>query len=285
VEEDDAAGSVRAGCERAATLLREASGTRALVVAAGAGMGVDSGLPDFRGNEGFWKAYPPFAKLGLSFVALANPRWFETDPELAWGFYGHRLNLYRRVAPHEGYGILARWGARMAEGAFVFTSNVDGHFAKAGFAGDRIHECHGSIHLAQCTSACGEPAFAPPAEGIDVDESTMRARGPLPSCPRCGALARPAILMFGDGDWDSTHFDAQERRLDAWLRRIPLSKVVVVECGAGKAVPTVRYFSERLVAGGARLVRINVREPDVPPHQIGISGGALQTLRAIDALI
>ena len=35
----------------------------ALLVAAGAGMGVDSGLPDFRGDEGFWRAYPPFAAL------------------------------------------------------------------------------------------------------------------------------------------------------------------------------------------------------------------------------
>ena len=72
----------------------------ALLITAGAGMGVDSGLPDFRGDEGFWRAYPPFKRLGLSFVDLANPRWFEDDPELAWGFYGHRLNLYRATTPH-----------------------------------------------------------------------------------------------------------------------------------------------------------------------------------------
>ena len=34
---------------------------------AGAGMGVDSGLPDVRGNEGFWRAYPPLAQLGIGF--------------------------------------------------------------------------------------------------------------------------------------------------------------------------------------------------------------------------
>jgi len=56
--------------KRAAHALREAE---ALLVTAGAGMGVDSGLPDFRGNEGFWKAYPPMAKLGVSFVEMANP--------------------------------------------------------------------------------------------------------------------------------------------------------------------------------------------------------------------
>src|SRR5690348_10067591 len=67
----------------------------AMLIAAGAGMGVDSGLPDFRGPEGFWRAYPAFAALGLRFEEVANPSWFRRDPALAWGFYGHRLNLYR----------------------------------------------------------------------------------------------------------------------------------------------------------------------------------------------
>ena len=59
-----------------------------LLIGAGAGMGVDSGLPDFRGTSGFWKAYPPLAKLGIQFEDMANPRWFKESPELAWGFTG-----------------------------------------------------------------------------------------------------------------------------------------------------------------------------------------------------
>src|SRR5262249_9870573 len=80
----------------------------ALLIGAGAGMGVDSGLPDFRGDQGFWNAYPPYAKRGLHFTDLANPQWFHTDPMLAWGFYGHRLNLYRGTQPHAGFQILRR---------------------------------------------------------------------------------------------------------------------------------------------------------------------------------
>src|SRR5690349_16282268 len=84
---------------RAAEVLRSA---RALLIGAGAGMGVDSGLPDFRGTEGFWRAYPAYAKLGLDFASMANPHWFEQDPAFAWGFYGHRLHLYRDTLPHPG---------------------------------------------------------------------------------------------------------------------------------------------------------------------------------------
>src|SRR5271163_3550354 len=99
--------------------VREISRASALLIGAGAGMGVDSGLPDFRGKEGFWKAYPPYERLGLDFVGLANPRWFTDDPALAWGFYGHRKSLYRQTTPHEGFSILRHWAQRMKRRSFV----------------------------------------------------------------------------------------------------------------------------------------------------------------------
>ena len=62
-----------------------------LLITGGAGMGVDSGLPDFRGKEGFWKAYPALADSGTSFQQIADPKNFVDSPREAWGFYGHRL--------------------------------------------------------------------------------------------------------------------------------------------------------------------------------------------------
>jgi NAD-dependent SIR2 family protein deacetylase len=67
-----------ANLRRAADALRQAD---ALLIGAGAGMGVDSGLPDFRGDAGFWKAYPPFR--GRAFAEMSNPYWFRSDPQLA----------------------------------------------------------------------------------------------------------------------------------------------------------------------------------------------------------
>jgi NAD-dependent SIR2 family protein deacetylase len=58
----------------AARLIQQAD---VLLICAGAGMGVDSGLPDFRGNHGFWKAYPALEQEGLTFMDLANPQGFE----------------------------------------------------------------------------------------------------------------------------------------------------------------------------------------------------------------
>ncbi len=267
--------------ERAAQAVASAD---ALLVGAGAGMGVDSGLPDFRGNQGFWRAYPPFEKRGLSFVDMANPDWFDSDPAVAWGFYGHRLNLYRSVEPHPGFEILKRWGERMALGHFVFTSNVDGQFQKAGFSDDAIVECHGSIHHLQCARGCKSAIWEAAGTQVVVDEETFRAQEPFPQCPDCGGVARPNILMFGDWGWISRRTTAQERRLAAWRDRVRGKQLVVVECGAGQAVPTVRWQCENAAARGAgTLIRINPREPEGPPGTISLATGALEALRAIDA--
>ncbi len=251
----------------------------ALLFTAGAGMGVDSGLPDFRGPEGFWNAYPPYRRLGLSFIDLANPRWFATDPTLAWGFYGHRLQLYRRTVPHAGFAALRRLARTRP--AFVFTSNVDGQFQKAGFAEAQVCECHGTIHLLQCTRNCQGRLWEPPAK-LDVDPATGRATSPLPHCPDCGALARPNILMFGDDGWDATRTEGQEAALRAFLQKAP-APLVVLECGAGTAVPTVRQLGDSLARGGATLVRINLREPEVPRGQLGLQLGAMDALTALVA--
>lgn len=266
----------------AARLVAEAD---ALVIAAGAGMGVDSGLPDFRGSDGFWNSYPALRGARLSFIDVANPELFKRNPALAWGFYGHRLQLYRSTMPHDGFQILKKLGGLKRDGLFVFTSNVDGQFQKAGFDGNRIAECHGSIHHLQCTAPCSDDIWAADDLQVNLDASTCSWTGPLPRCPRCGALARPNILMFGDGNWLEHRTQAQMIRMRTWLSEAHAP--VVIEVGAGSSVPTVRNFSESLVRSfGARLIRINPDESDVPPGRgVGVPQRALRSLALLDAEI
>ncbi len=272
----------RAEVEHAAELIDQAD---ALVIAAGAGMGVDSGLPDFRGNEGFWKAYPALASAQLDFTEVASPGTFRSDPHLAWGFYGHRLALYRNTLPHPGFEILRRWAGRLEHGAFIFTSNVDGQFQKAGCDIDDVHECHGSIHFLQCLKPCSDDIW--PAGGLEprVDVESCRWLGDLPTCLNCGGLLRPNILMFGDGGWLEQRAVDQRARLDAWLSKTQRS--VVVELGAGTHIPSVRNFSAEVVHNhGGRLIRINPREASVPSSMgVGLPVGALAGLVAIDELL
>jgi NAD-dependent SIR2 family protein deacetylase len=260
----------------------------ALLITAGAGMGVDSGLPDFRGSQGFWRAYPVIAKLGLSFADMANPAWFRRDPQLVWAFYGHRLNLYRKTIPHRGFSQLLKLGRSKAHGCFVFTSNVDGQFQRAGFAVEQVIECHGSIHHFQCSESCSDEIWEAVGETVTLDERAFRALEPLPRCRNCPALARPNILMFGDGSWLPQRTNVQHQRFASWLEDLKRrsAKLAIIELGAGCAVPTVRHTSEWVQQKmGGILIRINPREYQAPHGQIGLPLGAAEGVRRIcDAL-
>jgi NAD-dependent SIR2 family protein deacetylase len=248
----------------------------ALLIGAGAGMGVDSGLPAFRGTQGFWSAYPAYQ--GRSFMDIATPETFTRDPELAWGFYGHRLNLYRQHPPYAGFAILRRWAASMPLGSFVMTSNVDGHFQWAGFAPEQVYECHGSIHYLQCHAGCPE-TWPADAVQLDIDPHTFRARSALPRCPQCGALARPNILMFYDGDWQRARYESQHRRYKTWLRTAQDRRLVAIELGAGTTIATVRRECEYIAW---KLIRINPHETEPPARGVLLPVGALEALTALE---
>ena len=249
-----------------------------LLITAGAGMGVDSGLPDFRGPQGFWRAYPGLKKSGLRFEAIANPDHFHDDPTLGWGFYGHRLKTYRETVPHEGFQILRRWAERMPNGCFVFTSNVDGQFQKAGFDPEHILECHGFIHHLQCLENCTDDIW--PADDIhpQIDETECRMTSPLPRCRHCRGIARPNILMFSDWGWNEARTREQESRYARW--RKAARRPVVIELGAGTAIPSVRVFGERQ---GVPMIRINPDDREASSEtRVVIRQGALAALRALD---
>ena len=266
------------------TVSKALSNCKAVLIGAGAGMGVDSGLPDFRGTSGFWEAYPPLAKLGIRFEEMANPRWFRESPELAWGFYGHRLNLYRQAEPHFGFSLLLKWIREQNLSAFVFTSNVDGHFQQSGFPHESMNECHGSLMHLQCLDQCGQPIWAvEPSLRVEIDEETLRAKDPLPTCPCCGGLARPNILMFSDWEWDPTRTNLQNRGLNKWLMENENPELCIIELGAGSSIPTVRMTCEQAwKSSGGTFLRINPRDSQVPQGALSLPMGAEEALRAID---
>lgn len=243
----------------------------AVIIAAGAGMSADSGLPTFRGDGGFWKAYPALGQQQLSFTDVASPHTFARDPRLAWGFYGHRLKIYRDAQPHDGYRLLMGLALKAELGAFVVTTNVDGHFLRAGFPAEQIWEMHGSIHQLQCLEPCVRDLWPAWSVEPDVDTKACQYLGRLPKCPACDGVARPNILMFNDWSWVSDHADRQERRFERFAESA--MRPVVIEIGAGTGIPSLRSLSLRR---GWPVVRINLDEAGVKQGEgVGLRVGAL----------
>ena len=256
----------------------------AILVGSGAGMGVDSGLPDFRGDSGFWKAYPPLKKLGVQFEEIADPHWFKKNPALAWGFYGHRFNLYRKTKPHEGFKILLEKNCEEKIPMFIFTSNVDGHFQKTGFQENQIMECHGSLMHFQCIEECGQPIWPiGPDLHLQINTDNLLAKEPLPSCPQCGSLARPNILMFSDFAWNSTRTYAQRQRFEIWIEKFKNKNLLIIELGAGTNIPTVRLTCEEVYQStGNQFIRVNPRESKCElQNTLSLPIGAKDAIKAI----
>lgn len=260
-------------------------GADALLITAGAGMGVDSGIPAIRGAGGFVQADDAYSRRGLSYEQLVRPAAYEADPHLAWGFFGRSLQRYRNSQPHAGFAIIRQWVAAMPAGAFVYTSNVDGQFQRAGFDAMALMECHGSAHWLQCAVLCSDHTWAAD-ERLSIDESTGRAADPLPHCTRCGKLARPNIRMFEDGYWVGNRTAEQSGCFEKWKERVHGVRVVVLECGAGSVVPAVRVANEwSMLQLNATLIRINPGEAEVPKGHIGIALGALDALQRIQSAL
>jgi NAD-dependent SIR2 family protein deacetylase len=267
--------------QRAAQAIREADG---LLIAAGAGMGVDSGLPDFRGKNGFWKAYPALGKVNIEFHRIASPEAFVRMPNRAWGFYGHRLKLYRDTVPHDGFRLLREMGEKLQQGVFVYTSNVDGQFQKAGFPENMVCEIHGSIHYLQCLNNC---SFTWSANNFypQVDVEQCRLTSPLPVCPDCYELARPQIMMFNDWRFIMDRVEHQQRQFEAWNAQV--QNLVTIEIGAGTNLPSIRRFAE--FSNKGFLIRINPTDARISraynKQGVSLQVGALEALRGIAAAL
>ncbi|MEJ5172366.1 MAG: Sir2 family NAD-dependent protein deacetylase, partial [Hydrogenothermaceae bacterium] len=193
-------------------------------------------------------------------------------------------NLYRNTQPHKGFYLLREFVRRKGDNYFIFTSNVDGQFQKAGFDENKIVEVHGTIHYLQCIKPCSNDIWSSNGINIEVDMENFRAKDPLPKCINCGDIARPNILMFGDWSWISDRTDFQELKLKLWLERNQNRKIVVIEVGAGEAVPTVRWFGERIAREyNGTVIRINPRDYTVPSNikAIPIALGGLEAIKKL----
>ena len=192
---------------------------------------------------------------------------------------GGGLFITWRAVPHDGFHILREIAEKLRNGAFVATSNVDGHFIKAGFAEHRIYEVHGSIHRMRCMDDNCETwsaqSFIP-----KVDDEHCRLISELPRCHTCGSIALPNILMFADREWNDGMAECQQMRLNAWMAGV--SKLVTIEIGAGKNIPTIRNLGGRQ---DGRMIRINPHHYLLNPGKNGVSlaMGGLPALRLIGA--
>lgn len=290
VERDDSVG-VSNLLDRAAEFVRSA---QAVLFVTGAGAGCDMGLPDFRSSMKFWEdlAHPEIRRYEDS----SDSEWFEKDPELAWGLNYHQIDMYRSANIHAGYEAMIDIGKMKSNNYFCFTSNIDGVLQRAGMDECRVREIHGNIHRLQCINYdCLNPEGKRSAWKGSVqlayDSKSFRCTSQLPQCAHCGGMARPNVWFCKDRNY--VLYESSSRVSDDYFRWLASveerrQKTVVIECGAGLAIPSARCEAEDVAERlGGSLIRINPVDYQVPvdgvngSEAIGIPLGCAEAMTGI----
>jgi NAD-dependent deacetylase len=234
-----------------AALVRE---RQPCVVLTGAGISTESGIPDFRSPTGIWAEYDP--------MEYATIDAFRRDPVKVWEFYALRFEMLTRAEPNAGHVALAELERRGLVQAVV-TQNIDGLHERAGSRD--VVEVHGSIRTASCLD-CGQKL------SLDRVVAALRA-APAPPCPRCGAIVKPDVVMFGE----LLPGDAIERATELAQR----AGLLLVVGSALEVYPVAGLPDETVAAGGALAIVNRGSTPFDRLASIRIEGGAGETLSAL----
>ncbi len=219
-----------------------------VLVLTGAGMSAESGIPTFRGADGYWvvgsRNYMP--------QEMATLEMFERAPDEVWRWYLYRFGVCRDAQPNAGHAALVTLERALADRFTLVTQNIDGLHRRAG--SERVYCIHGDAAYVRCADECGLgvvdlPRF--PQRGKD-DALTAAERARL-ACPRCGGWLRPHVLWF-DECYDEEHY-----RMDSALRAAERADLLLV-VGTSGATNLPTQIGRVAYQRGAALVDVNPEE-------------------------
>ncbi len=231
-------------------LAKIAAGDGLITVLTGAGISAESGIPTFRGKEGYWTIgsaeYHP--------QDMATFAMFGEQPLEVWRWYLYRRGVCRRAQPNAGHLALAALEKTFGDRFLLITQNVDGLHLRAGNSLRRTYQIHGNIDFMRCADECTDEIFPLP-DGFWLTRKT----DPLPEnaesvlrCPHCGGVTRPHVLWF-DEYYDETHY-----RFNSSLRAANRTALLVVVGSSGATNLPLQVAISVEQVGGV-IVDVNVQ--------------------------
>ncbi|RZD34495.1 MAG: NAD-dependent protein deacylase [Thaumarchaeota archaeon] len=155
------------------TVAQKLKDSRKIVFVTGAGISQESGIPTFRGKDGYWRKYDP--------MKLASIDAFYDDPKLVWEWYDDRRKNILDVKPNEGHFAISQM--EEFKDVVILTQNIDGLHQRSGST--NVLELHGSIIRIKCT-VC------------DFTDNITENFESLPPKCKCGSMLRPDVVWFGE---------------------------------------------------------------------------------------
>ncbi|MGW2237365.1 NAD-dependent protein deacetylase of SIR2 family [Streptomyces sp. NPDC001759] len=240
-----------------------------VLITAGAGLSAAAGY-DYGDEDRFRELFPALHRLGLRSRYMVG---VPLPPELWWGYWAVHIDDIRfSPDPNPVYQRLSSLVGDKDH--WVMTSNVDGLFARNGFAPERVFTPQGDYGRYQCAAPCTPTTFdsRPLIARLlaTYDPATGGVTGPLPSCPNCGGEVEINVRV-GPEFVDDPYLPAG-RHLQDWLGTAADTRLLILEFGAGFNTPgVIRWPGEHLTRQipRARLVRVNTSHSETPADLAG----------------
>ena len=235
---------------RLRALLERAKSVPGLVVVlTGAGISAESGIPTFRGKEGYWtvgsSVYHP--------QQMATHAAFLRMPVEVWRWYLYRRTVCRRAVPNQAHTALVALEQRLGRRFRLITQNVDGLHLRAGSSPERTYQIHGNVDFMRCAGECSTALYPIPDVIGEVEPSTPLTEEQTAAlcCPACGARARPHVLWF-DESYDEARFRFESSLSVAGRAAL----VLVIGTSASTTLPW--HVVQIAANAGAVIIDVNV---------------------------
>lgn len=207
-----------------------------VLVLTGAGVSAESGIPTFRGKDGYWRDLDP--------AKLATPEAFARDSKLVWQWYRERRQRIRKARLNAAHEAIMKLGQHANEFLLV-TQNVDDLHMRAGLLKEQMVQIHGDIFVTRC-SQCDFTRRDCEHEHEEEDVN-------IPRCPECDALMRPGVVWFGEQLPRS-----ELQRVENYLDRGACDLVIVA--GTTATFGYIIDWALRASRGGGGLIEVNPEE-------------------------
>ncbi len=216
-----------------------------VVVLTGAGISAESGIPTFRGAEGYWvvgsRNYMP--------QEMATNEMFQRAPDEVWRWYLYRFGACKDAQPNAGHDALVRLERALGDRFTLVTQNIDGLHRRAG--SQRVFCIHGDAAYVRCADDCGLGVVElPPGLVPRGDGALLPAEREALACPRCKGRLRPHVLWFDE------YYDEENYRMESSLRAAGTADLLLV-VGTSGATNLPMQIGELCWRRGAVLVDVN----------------------------
>lgn len=246
-----------------------------ITVLTGAGISAESGIPTFRGPEGYWtvgsRVYMP--------KEMATLAMFKQQPLTVWQWYLYRLGICLQAEPNAGHFALVELERLLADRFTLITQNIDNLHLRAGNTPARTYQIHGNVNYTRCSGQCttGLRLLPEALKRQRTDHILSDDEIRLLHCPDCGAWLRPHVLWFDE------YYDEEYFRCDSSMARANATDLLII-VGTSGATSLPNQVAIAVFSRGKTIVDINIEKNPFSELAQGSSGGMFIQASAVETL-